>query len=149
MRLAARVLLPGTGWVAFKQLIELVVLWMDLLGKRVLPRQSLALYDFHTMKAVCEATISFSVRRPAFSNTNFEDTLSLRLVLVIVRANDLMERFMVSVARFAARSSCAILNGIAAGAAARIFPITRPFAKSLSKFGGKYTEAKAVNHSRS
>ena len=83
MRLAARVLLPGTGWVAFKQLIDLVVLWMDLLGKRVLPRQSLALYDFHTMKAVCEATISFSVRRPAFSNTNFEDTLSLRLVLVM------------------------------------------------------------------
>ena len=66
MRLAARVLLPGTGWVAFKQLIDLVVLWMDLLGKRVLPRQSLALYDFHTMKAVCEATISFSVRRPVF-----------------------------------------------------------------------------------
>ena len=104
MRLAAKVLLPGTGWVAFKQLIDLVVLWMDLLGKRVLPRQSLALYDFHTMKAVCEATISFSVRRPAFSNTNFEDTLSLRLVLVIVRATDLIERLMFSVARFAAWS---------------------------------------------
>ena len=66
MRLAANVLLPGTGWVAFKQFIDLVVLEMDLLGKRVLPRQSLALYDFHTMKAVCEATISFSVRRQLF-----------------------------------------------------------------------------------
>ena len=96
MRLAANVLLPGTGWVAFKQLIDLVVLEMDLLGKRALPRQSLAFYDFHTMKAVCEATISFSVRRPAFSNTDFEDTLSLRLVLVIVRATDLIERLMFS-----------------------------------------------------
>ena len=46
MRLAANVLLPGTGWVAFKQFIDLVVLEMDLLGKRVLPRRSLALYDF-------------------------------------------------------------------------------------------------------
>ena len=91
MRLAAKVLLPGTGWVAFKQLIDLVVLEMVLLGKRVLPRGSLALYDFYTMKAVCEATISFSVQRPAFSNTDFEDTLSLRLVLVIVCATDLID----------------------------------------------------------
>ena len=72
MRLAAKVLLPGTGWVAVRELIDLVVLKMDLLGKRVLPRGSLALYDFHTMKAVCDATISFRVRRPAFSNTNFD-----------------------------------------------------------------------------
>ena len=35
MRLAARVLLPGTGWIAFTQLIDLVSLMMDLLGKSV------------------------------------------------------------------------------------------------------------------
>ena len=28
------------------------------------------------------------------------------------------------------------MKGMAAGAAARIFPITRPFANSLSRFGG-------------
>ena len=38
MRLAARVLLPGTGWIAFTQLMDLVGLMMDLLGKRFLPR---------------------------------------------------------------------------------------------------------------
>ena len=46
MRLAAKVLLPGTGWIAFKQLMDLVGLMMDLLGKRFLPRGSLALFDF-------------------------------------------------------------------------------------------------------
>ena len=83
IRLAARVLFPGTGWIAFTQLMDRVGLMMDLLGKRILPRGSLALFDFHTISAVCEATISFSVRRPAFSNTDFEDTLSLRLVFVM------------------------------------------------------------------
>ena len=106
MRLAARVLLPGTGWVAFVELMDLVCLMMDLSGKRFLPRGSLAFFDFHTMKAVWEATISFRVRRPAFSRTDFEDTLSLRAVFVIVRATDLIDRLMFSVARFAARSSC-------------------------------------------
>jgi hypothetical protein len=33
MRLAARILLPGTGWVAFKELMDLVSLMMDLFGK--------------------------------------------------------------------------------------------------------------------
>ena len=136
MRLAARVLLPGTGWIAFTQLMDLVGLMMDLLGKRYLPRGSLALLDFHTIRAVCEATISFRVRRPAFSKTDFEDTLSLRLVFVMVQATDLIDRLMFSVAKFAARSSCSILKGIAAGAAARIFPMTRPFANGLSKFDG-------------
>ena len=49
MRFAARVLLPGTGWIAFTQLMVLVGLMMDLLGKRFLPRGSLALLDFHTI----------------------------------------------------------------------------------------------------
>ena len=83
MRFAARVLLPGTGWIAFTQLMDLVGLMIDLLGKRNLPRGSLALFDFHTIRAVCDATISFRGRRPAFSNTEFEDTLSLRAVFVI------------------------------------------------------------------
>ena len=113
--------------------MDLVGLMMDLLGKRFLPRGSLALLDFYTIRAVCEATISFRVQRPAFSKTN-EDTSSLRLVFVIVRATDLINQLMFSVARFAARSSCSILKGIAAGAAARIFPMTRPFANSLSRF---------------
>jgi hypothetical protein len=65
----------------------------------------LAFFDFHTMRAVCEETISFSVRRPAFSRIVFEDTLSLRAVFVIVWATDLINRLMFSVARFAARSS--------------------------------------------
>ena len=49
VRLAAKV--TGTGWVAFKQLMNLVGLMMDLMGKRFLPRGSLALFDFHTIKA--------------------------------------------------------------------------------------------------
>ena len=59
MRFAARVLLPGTGWIAFTQLMDLVGLMMDLLGNRCLPRGSLALIDFHTIRAVYDATISF------------------------------------------------------------------------------------------
>ncbi len=102
MRFAARVLLPGTGWIAFTQLMDLVGLMMDLLGKRFLPRGSLALLDFHTIRAVCDATISFRGRRPAFSNTNFEDTLSRRAVLVRVRATDWTDRLMFSVAGLAA-----------------------------------------------
>ena len=73
MRLAARVLLPGTGCVAFVQLMDLVCLMVVLTGKSFLPRGSLAFFDFHTMRAVCEATISFRVRRPAFSKLDFED----------------------------------------------------------------------------
>ena len=52
MRLAAKMLLPGTGWVALKLLMDLVGLMMDLLGKRYLSRESLALFDFQTIKAV-------------------------------------------------------------------------------------------------
>ena len=72
--------------------MDLVCLLMDLIGKRFLPRESLAFFDFHTVKAVCDATISFSGRSPALSNTDFEDTLSLRAVFVIVRATDLIDR---------------------------------------------------------
>ena len=98
MRLAANVLLPGTGWVAFPQFMDRVGLMMDLLGKRHLARGSLAFFDFHTITADCDATISFRGRRPAFSNTDFEDTLSLRAVFVMVRATDLIDRFIFSVA---------------------------------------------------
>ena len=94
MRLAANVLLPGTGWVAFPQFMDRVGLMMDLLGKRHLARGSLAFFDFHTITADCDATISFRGRRPAFSNTDFEDTLSLREVFVMVRATDLIDRFI-------------------------------------------------------
>ena len=44
MRLAAKVLLPRTGWVAFTQLMDLVGLMMDLLGKRFLIRGALAFF---------------------------------------------------------------------------------------------------------
>ena len=100
MRLAARVLLPGTCCVAFVELMDLVCLMMDLSGKSFLPRRSLAFFDFPTMRAVCEATISFKVRRPVFSRIDFEDTLSLREVYVIVRATDLIDQLMFSVAKF-------------------------------------------------
>jgi hypothetical protein len=52
MRLAARVLLPGTYCVAFVELMDLVCLIMDLSGKSFLLRGSLAFFDFHTMRAV-------------------------------------------------------------------------------------------------
>ena len=52
MRLAAKMLLLGTGWVALKLLMDLVGLMMDLLGKKFLPRGSLALFDFQTIKAI-------------------------------------------------------------------------------------------------
>ena len=92
MRLAARVFLPGTGCVAFVELMDLVCFMIDLTGNSFLPRGSLAFFDFHTMRADCEATISFRVRRPAFSRMDPEDTLSLRAVLMIVRATDLIDR---------------------------------------------------------
>ena len=57
MRLAARVLFPGTDRVAFALLMDLVCLLMDLLGKRFLPMGSLTFFDFDTIKAVCEATL--------------------------------------------------------------------------------------------
>ena len=55
---------------------------------------------------------------------------------VIVRPTNLINRLMFSVTRFAARSSCTNLKGSAAGAAARIFPMTRPFANRLRRFEG-------------
>ena len=78
------------------------------------------------MTTLVEATISFRFRRPAFFSTCSDATMSFRLVFVMVRATDLMALFILSVARFAALSSNAILKGIAAGAAAAIFPIKRP-----------------------
>ena len=122
--------------MALLLLIDLVVLEMVLFGKSLVPRGSFAFCDFHTITAVCDATISFRFRRPAFSRTHFVDTISFRLVFVMVRATDLIARLIFSVARLAARSSKAILKGIAAGAAAIIFPITRPFANNLSMLGG-------------
>ena len=71
-------------------LMDLVSLLMDLLGKKVLSRGSLVFFDFHNIKAVCEANISFRVWSPAFSKTDFEDTLSLRAVFVIVLARNLV-----------------------------------------------------------
>ena len=62
--------------------MDLVGLMMDLSGKRFLPRGSLALLDFHTIRAVCEVTISFRVQRPSFIKTDFEGTLSLRLTII-------------------------------------------------------------------
>ena len=52
MRVVVRELLPGTGWIAFKHLMELVALMRDRLGKRFPPIGSLALSDFHTIRAV-------------------------------------------------------------------------------------------------
>ena len=93
IRLAANVLLPGTGWVAFLQFMDRVGLMMDLLSREEnLARGSLAFFDFHTIKADCDATISFRGRRPTFSSTDFEDTLSLREVFVMVRATNLIDR---------------------------------------------------------
>ena len=58
MRFAAKMSLPGTGWVAFKLLMDLVGLMMDLLGKGFLPRGSLDLFDFQTIKdQVCDCTL--------------------------------------------------------------------------------------------
>ena len=51
--------------------MNLVGLMMDLLGKRFLPRRSLALFDFHTIRAVCEATISFRVGRWSWKSQRY------------------------------------------------------------------------------
>ena len=51
MRLAARVLFPGTGWVAFALLMDLVCVLMNLLGKKFMPRGSLAFFG-----AICDKT---------------------------------------------------------------------------------------------
>ena len=58
MRLAAKMFLPGTVWVALKLFMDLVGLMMDLSGKRYLSRESLALFYFQTIKAVWDVTIS-------------------------------------------------------------------------------------------
>ena len=126
-------LLPGTGWIPFTQLMDLVCLMMDLLGKRVFPRGSLALLDFHTIRAVCDATISFRGRRPAFSNMDFEDTLSLRAVFVMVRATDLIDRFIFSVARclFPSRSIIRPTLSINCGKATQPVPGNKTLAANL------------------
>ena len=98
--------------MAFLPLIDLVDLEMVLSGKSLVPRGSFAFCDFHTVTAVCEATISFRLRRPAFSRIHFVEIMSFRLVFVIVRATDLIARLIFSVARFTAQSSKAILKGI-------------------------------------
>ena len=46
MRLAARVLFPGTGWVALLELIDLTGLKRFLFGKRIFPNGSLNFLDF-------------------------------------------------------------------------------------------------------
>ena len=52
MRLAAKILLPRTGCVAFKLFMDLAVgLMMDLLEKRFLSMLGLALFDFQTISA--------------------------------------------------------------------------------------------------
>ena len=114
MRLAARVLFPGTGRVAFAPLMDLVCLLMDLLGKKFLSR---GLWPFLTLTPLRQFVrqLSFRVRRPAFSKTDFEDTLSLRAVFVIVLTTNLIDQLMFSVARFVAQSSWADLKCIAAG----------------------------------
>ena len=101
IRFAANVLFPGTRWKALLLLRDLVDLKMVLLGKRLVPRGSLALCNFHTITTVCDAT---------FSRIHFVDTFSLRLVFVMVRAMDVIARLIFSVDKFAVWSSLAILK---------------------------------------
>ena len=81
MRFAARVWIPGTAWVAL--LLFLLLLLLDLVGLiMVLPAgvKAGALYD-------C-ATISLRLRRLVLWRVDSKDTMSLRLVFVIVRVTD-------------------------------------------------------------
>ena len=67
MRLAARVLLPGTYCVAFVELMDLVCLMMDLSGKSFLLRGSLAFFDFHTsLASIIPAPIYISIATSDF-----------------------------------------------------------------------------------
>ena len=106
MRFAARVLLPGTGWIAFMQLMDLVGLMTDLLGNR-------CLFDVCQGDPwPCYTSIPLGqfVTQPSHLGAEGQPSLTLNLrtlcaVFVMVRATDLIERLMFSVARLAARSS--------------------------------------------
>ena len=73
-----------------------------LFGKRLVPRESLALCNFHTNMAVCDATISFRLRRPAFSRIYVVDRHHVFevMVLVMIWASDLIAQLIFPVARF-------------------------------------------------
>ena len=80
MRFAARVWIPGNAWVA---LLLFLLLLLDLVALiMVLPAGVKA-------GALCDcATISFWLWRPDLWRVDSEDTMSLRLVFVIVRVTD-------------------------------------------------------------
>ena len=133
MRLVAKVQFPGTGCLALLEFTILIGLKMFLSGKRSLPSGFICFLAFQTITTLVDATISFRLRRPDFCNTFSEDTMSFKLVFVIVLAADFMALLIFSLARFDALSSYAILKGIAAGAAAAILPIRIPFVRTFSR----------------
>ena len=94
IRFAARVLFPGTGWVALFLLIDLTGLKVSFSGKMQLPMGFIDFLAFHAISTAEEATISFKLRRPHFWRTVSDEIMSLRLVLVIVRATELIAWFL-------------------------------------------------------
>ena len=78
---------PGADCVALSEYADLDTRWIVLSGKRGVPKESILCFDF---KTILGATFSFRLHRPARSRTTLEKTLSVRRVLVIVRALELM-----------------------------------------------------------
>ena len=77
IRLVAKVLFPGTGWVALFRFEDLIGLRDDFGGKRHLPRGFIDFFAFHTINTADEATISFRLRRPHFWRMVSELIMSL------------------------------------------------------------------------
>ena len=66
-------------------------------GKRSDPKGSMRALDFQTIVAETEATISFSLLRPAFWSTVSDGILSFKQILVMVLAALFIEQFILSV----------------------------------------------------
>ena len=93
--------------------------------------------DFHTVKAVTDATASFRHFKPALCKMTSERTFSESFVLVMVLAVALIALLISSVMLIKDLSSLFNFTGIVTGQAAKIFPITKPLANVDNTCGGK------------
>ena len=72
---------PGTGTRIWSEVVDLVGLRFGFFWKRRCPRGFIVLYDYQTVIAVIEATVSLRHLSLAFCNTLSDRTLSDNLVL--------------------------------------------------------------------
>ena len=93
-------------------------------------------FDFHTVIAMIEATLSFKHFKFAFCNTSSDRILSESLVLVMDRAVALIALLISSVIPMNDLSSIFNLIGIVTGHDAKILPMSRPLANVVNRCSG-------------